>query len=202
MHKTLESRKVIFFVAAALLAFGVAMRLFPHLPNATPITAIAFAGSFYLGRRWVMALPLFALLASDFVIGFYDWRIMASVYGSFALIACWSYVSRTYGGLFPVFLSIVGSSLFFFFITNGAVWLFSPWYEKSIAGLLYAYELGIPFLRNMLLGDLIYSSVLFGVFELGLRSTNFYRYTNANVECVCPYPSVTPKTYRLSEDRS
>lgn len=159
-------KHTVLLIAVALLAFGVAMRLFPHLPNATPITAIAFAGSFYLGRRWVLALPVLALFLSDLVIGFYDWRIMASVYGSFALIGCWSYVSRRYGGILPVFLSVVGSSLSFFFITNGAVWLFSPWYEKSIAGLLYAYELGLPFLRNMALGDLIYSAVLFGVFEL------------------------------------
>lgn len=162
-------RNTLVFGAFGLLLFGVMMRLLPHLPNATPITAIAFAGSFYLGRRWVIALPLLALFFSDLVIGFYDWRIMASVYGSFALIACWSYMSRTYNGPFPVFLSIVGSSLFFFLITNGAVWLYSPWYEKSIAGLLYSYELGLPFFRNMLLGDLLYSAVLFGVFEVVLR---------------------------------
>ena len=176
-------KRAIIFSALLLLAFGVAARLFPHLPNATPITAIAFAGSFYLGRRWVVILPILALFLSDLIIGFYDWRIMTSVYGSFAIIGWWSNFSRGRKGVVPVSFSILASSLFFFLATNGAVWLFSPWYEKSVSGLLYAYELGIPFFRNMLAGDLIYSAVLFGVFEavrrVVLRSTDTYEYTDA-----------------------
>ncbi len=168
-----RSTVFIFLAALSLILFGVLARLLPHAPNATPITAIAFASSIYLGKRWSLVLPIGALLLSDMVIGFYDWRIMASVYGSFALIGCWSWVSRKYGGIFPIFLSVMGASLLFFFITNGAVWLFSPWYEKSIFGLLYSYELGIPFFRNMFMGDVMYSAFLLGVFELvraGIRT--------------------------------
>ena len=166
------NRNAFFFVAIILILFGVMVRLFPHLPNATPITAIAFASSIYLGKRWSIILPIFTLFLSDIFIGFYDWKIMLSVYSSFALIGCLSWVSRKYGGIFPVFLSVIGSALLFFFITNGAVWLFSPWYEKSISGLLYSYELGIPFFRNMLMGDIIYTALLLGVFEfvrMGVR---------------------------------
>ncbi|MDO8514839.1 MAG: hypothetical protein Q7S50_04845 [bacterium] len=159
-------RNHILLAAGALVCFGIMVRLLPHLPNATPITAIAFAGSIYLGKRWSMLLPLCALFLSDMFIGFYDWKIMASVYGSFALIGCWSWMSRKYSGVLPVFLSVIASSLFFFLITNAAVWLFSPWYEKSIFGLLYSYELGIPFLRNMLTGDIVYTASLLGAFEL------------------------------------
>lgn len=165
------NRNIIFLVALALLVFGVTARLLPHPPNATPLTAIAFASSIYLGKRWSVVLPGAVLFLSDMVIGLYDWRIMASVYGSFALIGWLSWLSKKYGGVLSVAVSVTGASLMFFFVTNSAVWFFSPWYEKSIAGLLYCWELGLPFLRNMLIGDTLYTASLLGVFELARAGT-------------------------------
>lgn len=149
-----------------LVAFTVAVRLSPHLPNMTPVTALAFVGSLYLGRRAAILMPLLALLLSDFIVGFYDWRIMLSVYGSFAVIGVMSWAVRGHRAVLPIGLSVIGASLLFFIVTNGAVWAFSPWYEKSISGLLYAYELGLPFLRNMLVGDIAYTAALVAMFEV------------------------------------
>ncbi len=160
------NRNQIILIACALISFGIMIRLMPHAPNATPIAALAFVGSLYLGRRWSIILPLVALLLSDLLIGFYDWRIMLSVYGSFILIGFLSWVCRKYNSFSSVGVTVVASSLVFFLFTNAAVWLFSPWYEKSIFGLLYAYELGLPFLRNMLLGDIAYTLVLVGAIEI------------------------------------
>jgi len=151
-----------FFWALALILFGIAGRLLPHMPNATPITAIILAAGRHLGRTWSLVIPLIAMLASDAVIGFYNWRIMIGVYGSFALIGFISWFGRKNKGATPIVVMILVAPLIFFLITNFSVWLFSPWYEKSIAGLLYCYTLGIPFLRNMLIGDFIYTSLLVG----------------------------------------
>ena len=142
------------------------MRLLPHAPNATPITAIAFVSSLYLGKRWSIILPCIALLLSDAIIGLYDWKIMLSVYGSFILIGCLSWLSSKYRSFLSIGVSVVSASLIFFLITNGAVWLFSPWYEKTVSGLLYSYELGLPFLRNMLTGDMAYTIALIGAFKI------------------------------------
>jgi hypothetical protein len=158
-------RRHLILIALSLIACAVVIRLVPHLPNATPLTALAFAGGLYLGRMWALALPLGALILSDLALGMYDWKLMASVYGSFALIGLLTWLVRKKKQILPVGLSIVGSSLLFFFITNTAVWAFSPWYEKSIAGLLLSLELGIPFLRNMLVGDLFYCGLVIGAFE-------------------------------------
>jgi hypothetical protein len=159
------SNRQIFIISLVLILFGVLLRLIPHAPNATPISALAFAGSLYLGRRWAILLPLTALFLSDMTIGLYDWHIMLSVYGSFLFIGIWSWLSKKHNTPFSIALSVGSSSLFFFLVTNAAVWLFSPWYEKSIAGLMYTYELGLPFLKNMLAGDIIYTFALIGAFE-------------------------------------
>lgn len=161
----MSKNNIIIITICLLIFFAIAVRLFPHAPNMTPITAIAFVGSLYLKRRWAILLPILALFLSDLLIGFYDWKIMLTVYGSFALIGFLSLVAAKYRALLPVGLSVIGASLIFFLITNGAVWAFSPWYEKSISGLLYSYELGLPFLRNMLIGDVLYTTALVAVFE-------------------------------------
>lgn len=157
--------KNIILCALLLTAFGIAARLLPHLPNAAPIAAIALVAGTYLGRQWALPLPLAALLVSDLALGFYDWRIMLSVYGTYAAIAVMGMQGRKWQtGNFLGFP--IAASTFFFLVTNGAVWAFSPWYEKSLRGLWHAYEMGLPFYRNMLLGDIAYTALLVGAFEL------------------------------------
>jgi hypothetical protein len=151
---------------SGLIMVGVAGRLSPHLPNATPITAITLAAQKHVGVVWVFVVPLAAMVLSDAVIGFYSWRILLSVYGSFALIACMSFYLRKRPGLLAPVLLAVAASILFFLVTNFAVWLYSPWYEKSIPGLLYCYALGLPFLRNMLLGDVAYTAVLMSALKI------------------------------------
>ena len=149
-----------------LIGVGIAGRLIPHAPNATPITAVTIAARKYVGRTWAFVIPLAAMVISDAVIGFYNWKIMLSVYSSFVFIACASKFAKRYGNPASLMLLAVVSSLIFFLVTNFTVWIFSPWYAKSISGLLYCYELGIPFLRNMLVGDVAYTALLVGAFEL------------------------------------
>jgi len=175
-HDVSMNRNHIILIACALVLFGMLMRLLPHAPNATPIVAIAFVSSLYLGKQWSIILPFAALLLSDLIIGLYDWKIMLSVYGSFALIGCLSWICRRHNSFLPIGISVIGSSLVFFLITNGAVWLFSPWYAKTISGLLYSYELGLPFLRNMLVGDTAYTLVLIGVFEIAYTISTVKRF--------------------------
>ena len=162
----IKMKKEPILIALALVGIGIAGRLMPHYPNATPITTLALAGKRYLGRRWSLTLPIVAMLASDFIIGFYNWRVMASVYGSFFLVGLLSWCLKKNSG--PIAFGIVAlvSSLLFFLVTNFAVWLLYPWYAKSFAGLIYCYTLGIPFLRNMIIGDLLYTSALLGAGKL------------------------------------
>lgn len=151
-------------LSGALLSIGILSRLIPHAPNATAMTAITVAGVLYLKRPYILTLPLLTLFLSDLIIGFYDWRMMAVVYSSFGAIALGSaYAPRIkYGWA----LTLIGSPLFFFLTTNFMVWLTASWYEKTLAGLLLSYELGLPFLRSMMLGDVLYTVGVIGVIEV------------------------------------
>lgn len=139
----------------------VLLRLMPHAPNVAPMTAFAlFAGYAFSWRRGFL-MVLIANLITDFFIGFYDWRIMVSVYGSYALVAVLSDRFNAGASAIRAISSTWASALIFFTITNGAVWMFSAWYAKTPAGLLSAYVNGLPFLRNSLLGDMGYGALFY-----------------------------------------
>ena len=159
----------------SLILIGVAGRLLPHLPNATPIAALAFVSSMYLGRKTALLLPLMALFIGDLLIGFYSIGIMLSVYGSFLIIALMSWWAKKHSGILAVGYTIIAASVSFFFITNTVVWWLTPWYHKNLSGLLYSYELGLPFLRNMFLGDLVYTFTLMGAFYAYSHRVVLYR---------------------------
>ncbi len=150
-------------IALGLLILALAGRFLPHLPDATPLTAVFIGSALYLRQKWAILVPLLAVFFSDFFLGSYDWRMMACVYGSWAFIGILSLFIKKYPGAISVGIMTISSSLLFFLTTNFAVWAFSPWYAKSLAGLMYCYEMGVPFLRNMMIGDLIYVPLMVGV---------------------------------------
>jgi hypothetical protein len=112
-------------------------------------------------------LPLAAMVASDYFIGFYDWQVMASVYLSILLAF---FIGKYTSGRkwFYIPLSALTSSVLFYLITNFAVWAFFDWYPHTFAGLISNFTLALPFFRNTLLGDVFYTGVLFGAYELAI----------------------------------
>ena len=162
-------------IAVLLIALGAAARLFPHPANVAPIAAIALFGGMYLPKRYAVIAPLIALVASDFIIGFYSWPILLTVYGSFvltALIGLWIRRRRTFT---RVLGGAVFGSILFFLTTNAAVWAFGAMYPHTIGGLLESYTMAIPFFRNSLLGDLFYVGILVGSMEFLLRRSQLQR---------------------------
>lgn len=153
------------FLAIGLVIFGVMSRLIPHAPNIAAIGALMLFGGAYLPKK-IFWLPLLALFISDYFLGFYGID-MLYVYGSYllvGLIGIWLRFRKK-----PKF--VIGSALFssilFYLITNFGVW--APpnnWYQHTLAGLIQSYTLALPFFRNSLIGDLGYTILLFGGYEL------------------------------------
>ncbi len=148
-----------------MIAAAAATRLLPHPPNMTSVAAVALLGGAYFSNRWLAFLvPLAALLVSDLLLGFY--QHMEFIYLSFALIVWIGLGLQRRQTASRIAAATVLSALVFFVVSDFGIWAFGSLYPKTYAGLIACYVAAIPFLRNMLLGDALYTAILFGGFRL------------------------------------
>lgn len=148
------------------IIFGIAMfRVMPHLPNVSPVAAMAlFGGAYFVDKRIAFVVPFLALLLSDLVIGFHD--TMLFVYAGFGLTVFIGIKIQKSITLSHVAASAVGASVLFFLLTNLGAWATSGLYPMTMNGLMQAYVAAIPFFQNSLLGNLLFTALLFGGYAL------------------------------------
>ncbi len=163
-------------VLAALIFIAALSRVLPHPPNFSPIEAVAlFGGAYFAKRHWALLVPLVAMFLSDMVLGLLRGGLYFEYFASAGYLLVYACIllstllgfglrgkvsaSRVLG------YSLVGSMLFFV-VTNFGVWLSSPMYPQTAAGLLATYLAGVPFFQWTVLGTLFYAALLFGGFEL------------------------------------
>jgi hypothetical protein len=154
------------FWILTLMVFAAAfVRLIPHPPNFAPIAAIALFGGAYFTKKWVAFLvPITAMFITDLIIGFHE--TMWAVYLSFALIVVIGMLMIKQKKIGNIFFASVIASVAFFIITNFGVWLSTPYYEKTGAGLAACFTAAIPFFHQTLLSDLFFVGMLFGLYHL------------------------------------
>lgn len=162
------------FSILGLIGVGLLGRLAPHPPNTTPVTAITFAAGKYVGKTWAVVIPLLVMIITDAILGFYDWKVLISVYGSIAMIGGISILAHRARPSIIVLL-VMTSSVLFFLVTNFAVWAASSWYPPTLEGLIASYVAGLPFLRNMFIGDVFYAASLLGAFEWALTRKSAWK---------------------------
>lgn len=148
-----------------LILVGISYRILPHPANFAPVAAISLFSGFYF-RRYFILIPIVVMLISDLFIGFYDFRLMAAVYSSFLLISLIGILMRKNKSVITLLGCSLSGSFLFFILTNFAVWALGQWYPHDFKGLVECYTMAIPFFKNTLAGDLFYSAVIFGCFEL------------------------------------
>ncbi|HAD15276.1 MAG TPA: hypothetical protein DCF33_22850 [Saprospirales bacterium] len=163
-------------LAIALIALATLTRLLPHPHNFTPLGAIALFGAAYFGRQYLMLLvPFIALFLSDLFInnviyaemyqGQFVWITSGWIYLSFALvmISGYSWLAQKIS-VVRILGASLSASMVFFLVSNFSVWVESGVYAKTMAGLMACYTAGIPFFGNTLMGDLVFSGLLFGAY--------------------------------------
>lgn len=171
-------------VLAALITLGAGVRIVvgPELPNFAPIAAISlFAGYFFQRAPLAFLAPWVSMLLSDAVLGGHEWQMMLVIYTMLSLPIAWSWWLRqvvkmegtsTVRGLTSSVAALIGcslvSSVLFFLATNFAWYPWSDLYPKTVDGLIQSYEMGLPFFRNTLLGDLFFACSLFGSYALAV----------------------------------
>ncbi|HSX35835.1 MAG TPA: DUF6580 family putative transport protein [Patescibacteria group bacterium] len=161
---TTQDKGIYLVLAASLIMFAVFGRLLPHPPNFTPIAAVAIFGGAILPRRYALSLPLAAMIISDLVIGLHP--LILFTWGSFAAIAVLSshYMKRL--NVVWIIGASLSASVLFYLISNLGVWLQGTMYPMTAAGLINCYYMALPFFRNTVLGDSVFSATLFGLYAL------------------------------------
>jgi len=155
-----------------LLAVGMICRFIIHMPNFTPIIAIALFSGLYVNKKWAILVPVALMVVTDMFIGFHN--TMFFTWGSIAVIALANMRLRGKKNVKTMILSSLGSAAFFFIVTNFGVWLLYGTYTHDLAGIVNCYTMAIPFFRMTLLSTVVYAVIFYGVYEtaaLKLRDT-------------------------------
>lgn len=183
MEKFSSSQKItirfsMLFVMILIAAFS---RILPHMPNFSPLGAIGVFGAAYFTKKWqTFLIPILSTWLSDL---FINNVIYAQYYPTFTWFYqgfYWQYGSYLFITFISVFLlkkisskriimATLCSTIFFFFITNFGCWIDNTAYPQDFAGLISCYVAGLPFLKGTFLGDVFYSTILFGTFAWAQR---------------------------------
>ncbi len=149
---------VVLFIAGALL------RLLPHGANFVPLGAIALVSGSYFSKKYAWILPISIMLTTDIIFGSHPTMIW--VYGSYILITLLGSTINNKRTLLRIIPTSIISSVLFFAITNFGVWATTSMYTKDLHGLVQCFTLAIPFFRNTLVSDFLFSLTLFPISAL------------------------------------
>jgi hypothetical protein len=100
------------------------------------------------------------MFLADLALGLH--ALVPVVYGCLVLTVCLGFWLRRRRSAGRIVAAAVVESVLFFGVTNFAVWAMTSLYPRDFSGLTTCYAAAIPFFRNTLAGDLIFSGVLFG----------------------------------------
>jgi len=157
------------FIILSLLVIAAALTralpyLIPHIWNFTAVGALAiFAGAQFSNRGLAFIMPLAAMAISDIFIG--NGFSLLVYCGFTAMVAC-GFLVRNKINVSNVILASFISASVFYLITNFAFFYPITLYPHNISGILTSYAAGLPFFRNMLIGNIVFSAVLFSSFYL------------------------------------
>ncbi len=189
-------------LAILLIIGGIILRLTPHMPNFAPIAAMALFGGAYLSKRFAIIVPLIAMAISDYLLLYihpfqspivdfsriYPLTAMFNgstpfVWGSFVLVGLIGMWIKKHKNVRSVIFGSLASSALFFLITNFGFWLANDIYPKTVSGQIEAYVMALPFFKWTVLGDLFYTGMFFGAYEVALWTAKRFR-TSPAVEIV------------------
>ena len=152
-------------LAYIFILFAVAVRFMPHPMAFTPVGAalLYFGARGLRNRMWV---PLALLAASDIVLTTMVYRYPFSwdhfVTWAWYGFMLWLGTGLKRSGPVRIMGTALAGSISFFVISNFAVWAAWNMYPRTFAGLMTCYEAGVPFFERAVVGDLLFTAVMFG----------------------------------------
>ena len=159
-------------ILSLIIATALSNILLANIPNFSPVASVALFSGFYLSnKKLALLIPVACMLISDYFIGFHS--LMWAVYLSFGFTVVMGVKMKTSSSE-KVIINSVLSSLVFFLITNSAVWLTGSFYPSDLSGLVLCLTMGIPFFKYTLLSSIVFSTILFGGFQILNQLINKY----------------------------
>jgi hypothetical protein len=142
------------------------------LANFTAIGAISlFAGYFFRPRIAAFLVPLAVMIISNLCLKHYNnFSQMSIVYLALLLPVAFGLLLRRNLKAWSVVTGALATSVTFFIITNFAEWAFYDLYPHNASGLMAGYVAALPFFRNTLLSDMLFSGVIFGTYAVAVSS--------------------------------
>jgi hypothetical protein len=173
-------------LATGLAVLAALIRLVPNSCNFTPVGALCLYAGGRLRSWQAFALPLVLMLGTNMVLAllhgtdYLIYRTAPVVYASFlANVLLGRWLCRTQAP-WRIGTASLLASLQFFIVTNFAEWLLcgvppgTPLqpgeYPHDLAGLAACYVAALPFFGTTLLGDLLFTGVLFGLHAVLARA--------------------------------
>jgi len=151
-------------LALGLFFIGMVSRFMFHVPNFSPVIALALFSGAYVNKRYAVIMPVLLMALTDLILGMYNSVFFTWIaIGLAAALGIRLRARKTFGA---VLLNSILSAVLFFIISNFGVWLMSGMYVHNMSGLASCFVLAIPFFRNTLLSTLIYSAILFMAYEV------------------------------------
>ncbi len=169
----MKQRTTLLLIAMVMIVAAALSRIAFYPLNFSPVIAMAlFGGAIIKDKKLAFILPLLAMFISDVLFevtgiapGFWGWGQLVG-YGILALITVFGFNLKKITALNVAGFSVV-SSLIFFFLSNSSVWIFdTSTYTNDFSGWASCLAAGIPFLKNGMAADLVYSIVFFGGYYL------------------------------------
>lgn len=152
-------------LAYVFILFAIAVRFLPHPMAFTPVgAALLFFGA--RGPRHRTWVPLALLAASDVALTTLVYRYPFSWdhFVTWAWYAGMLWLGSTIkqnAGPVRILATALACSISFFVISNFAVWAAWNMYPKTFSGLMLCYDAGLPFFGRAIVGDLLFTSLMF-----------------------------------------
>jgi len=159
-----------FAIAAILILLAVISRIIPHLWNFTAVGAVFLFSTFYFKDRKIRFLiPITIMLCSDQCLYWLKGTPISEpeIYLCLMLYIPISAVLIKKNKTINVVLAGISGATLFFITSNFLVWIQGGGYGL---GFIETYAAGIPFYRNALLGNLAWSTILFGIHATTVKS--------------------------------
>ena len=154
-------------LAYVFVVVAIAFRFLPQTIGFTPITASLLYFGARSPRKWMWA-PLLLMAVGDFYLTrvVYHYPFKADqfvIWAWYAAMILLGGLLRNKAGWARIAGASLAGSVSFFLVSNFAVWLVWDMYPKTLAGLATCYTLALPFFRNGVLGDLMFTAAFFGI---------------------------------------